>query len=297
VTPSKRHQREPGEWRPLEELISGGEETDRSGLSAFRPHIMRWRRQMARTGRRSAAIGLAVAFVLLFSSQWLSWANVGTDGPGQSSEVGVGIDGGPTILVLAYYLIWALVLALAGATVYAPRRARHALFGAAIGAIAVQFVAVVPLLRHPKGLVGVDVTNLPQFQNATELVVTRQAGMFCAVAALLVLAFSMVLAVGGDVVPPVRDDSADETADALELVEGEVQANDEAPHEPPAHDLTGPTVASSRPSSPMPVGHLEIDGLTVESVEMPPEAPNSVPSAEKDHSAYVRPLGNEQYRR
>jgi hypothetical protein len=297
VTPSKRYQREPGEWRPLEELISGREDTGRSGLNTFRPQIMRWRRQMARTGRRSAAIGLAVTFVLLFSSQWLSWANVGTDGPGQSSGVGVGIDGGPTILVLAYYLIWAVVLALAGATVYAPRRARHALFGAAVGAIAVQFVAIVPLLRHPKGLVGVDVTNLPQFQTATELVVTRQAGMFCAVAALVVLAFSMVLAVGGDVVPPIRDESADQAVDALDLVEGEPSADDEAQHEPPAHDLTGPTVASTRPSSPVPVGHLEVDGLTVESVEMPPEPPNSLSSAEKDHSAYVRPLGNEQYRR
>jgi hypothetical protein len=294
VTPSKRYPREPGEWRPLEELMSGGEETGRSGLNTFRAQIMRWRRQMARTGRRSAAIGLAVTFVLLFSSQWLSWANVGTDGPGQSSGVGVGIDGGPTILVLAYYLIWAVVLALAGATVYAPWRARHALFGAAVGAIAVQFVAIVPLLRHPKGLVGVDITNLPQFQNATELVVTRQAGMFCAVAALFVLAFSMVLAVGGDVVPPIRDGSADETVDALELVDGEPSTDDEARHEPPAHDLTGPTVASARPSSPVPVGHLEIDGLTVESTEMPA---TSAPSSEKDHSAYVRPLTNEQYRR
>jgi len=297
MTPTKRERRDPGEWRPIEELMYGRDRAERSGLSVFGPPIMRWRRQVARTGRRSAAVGLAVAFVLLLASQCLSWANVATDGPGQSSDVGVGIESAPTVLVLAYYLIWTVVLALAGATVYAPRRARHALFGASLGAIAVQLIAIVPVLQHPKGLVGVEVTSLPEFQSATELVVTRQAGMFCAVAALLVLAFSMVLAVGGDVVPALGADASEDGNEVLEVIEAE-PGTDEGEHvEHERGQQNFPSAESVPPSSPAPAGHLEIDGLTVERVEALPDGPISIPPADTDHSAYVRPLGNEQYRR
>src|SRR5262245_25373225 len=187
-------------WRPLDEVTAarddGGSWTDTLAQVG-----REWRRYLDVHGPRSAAVGLLTAFVLLVVSQWAPWASVGAANVDHSQDVPVGIDGGSTVLVLTYYVMWTLVLSLAGATVFAPPRVRQPLFGATIGAIVVQFVAILPLVRHPKTLVSAEVAASSQFGNATELLVTRQPGMFCAVAALVVLAATVVFAVGGNVMP------------------------------------------------------------------------------------------------
>ncbi|HEY7173407.1 MAG TPA: hypothetical protein VH442_00690 [Micromonosporaceae bacterium] len=283
-------------WRPIDEVVAAREGYG-PRTAATMSLLRQWRGYLELHGARYAVGGLAVAFVLLIASQWLPWASVGAAGVGHNFDVDVGIDNGSTILVLTYYLMWTLVLALAGATVFAPRRTRQPLFGASIGAIVAQFVAILPLVRHPKGLVGSDVASLPQFGNATELLVTRQAGMFCAVFALVVLGAAMVAAVQGNVVPPSMTDRVatdDDEPVAVVLTVEAPEASDEAAgrHSVPEPDSVAPT-------SPVP---LTIDALHVESVEALPDPGADDLGAradrvESDHSPYIRPLTNEQYRR
>lgn len=289
---------ESGEWRRTDEM-SLGEDAGRGRLAPF----MRQWRQYARThGRRTAAIALIVAFVLVFASQLFPWADVRT-APDRGPSFTVSIDDGANTLFVSYYLLWVAVLALAGATVYASDRARRPLFGAAMGAIVAQFIAIVPLLRHPSALA---LNRIDQFNGggdgATTLIVTRQPGIFCAVVALAVLAVGMVLAVGGTVLPPVvRDEVAPEVHDDPP---GEHVAVAVSPVEPAASNgygtvgaSQGPNGTAPNPSQPPP-GYPSVSVFTVESIEAVPDAPGapSTPPPGQDHSPYLRPLGNEQYR-
>ncbi|HEU0238619.1 MAG TPA: hypothetical protein VFR11_04985 [Micromonosporaceae bacterium] len=283
-------------WRPLDEVTAarddGGRWTDTL------TQIGRdWHRYLDVHGQRSAAAGLLAAFVLLVVSQSAPWASVGAANVDHSQDVPIGVDGGSTVLVLTYYVMWTIVLSLAGATVFAPPRVRQPLFGATIGALVVQFVAILPLVRHPKMLVSAEVAASAQFRDATELLVTRQPGMFCAVTALVVLAAAMVCAVGGNVMPaaPVPASPDAEIVDAA-TTDGSLG---DASSTEAAETVGRHSANAAPPTSPAPVGTLSVDALHVEAVEALPEAPLDPPAGplEADHSAYVRPLGNEQYRR
>ncbi|HKE63795.1 MAG TPA: hypothetical protein VKB59_03985 [Micromonosporaceae bacterium] len=284
-------------WRPLDEVTAarddGGRWTD-----TFVQISRDWRRYLDVHGQRSAAAGLLAAFVLLVVSQSAPWASVGAARVDHSQDVPIGIDGGSTALVLTYYVMWTIVLSLAGATVFAPPRVRQPLFGATVGALVVQFVAILPLVRHPKMLVSAEVAASAQFGDASELLVTRQPGMFCAVTALVVLAAAMVCAVGGNVmpappVPAAPDVEIVDTAGSTDGTPSDVSSTQAA-------EAVGRHSANAAPpTSPAPIGTLSVDALHVEMVEALPEASIDPPTGhpEADHSAYVRPLGNEQYRR
>src|SRR5215475_13749192 len=280
---------ETGEWRRTDEM-SLGEDAGRGRLA---PTMRQWR-QYARThGRRTAAIALIVAFVLVFASQLFPWADVRT-APDRGPSFTVSIDDGANTLFVSYYLLWVAVLGLAGATVYASDRARRPLFGATMGAIVAQFVAIVPILRHPSALA---LNRIDQFDQsgdgATTLIVTRQPGIFCAVVALAVLAAGMVLAVGGTVLPPVeRDEVASEVNDDPP---GEHLAVAVSPIEPAAsngYQPVGaphvPNGAAPHPSEPPP-GYPSVSVFTVESIEAVPETPVAppMPSGDQDHSPYL----------
>ena len=309
-----------GEWRQSDELapVTDIEDDDAprpSRLALARRH---WRGYVTLHGRRGAVIGLGITFVLLFASQWMAWATIAPQSAGSTSldangnptvqlltsgTYDVGIDDATTAMTLTYHLMWVIVLALAGATVFASRRARQPLFGATIGAIVVQFVAILPLLRHPKGLIVNAIANIAASSGANELIVTRGAGMFCAMAALVVLAGAMVFAVQGNVLPStVADEEADETFAgtpefAPDMPDVDVVVDIEVLPEQPAmsdgHHSVPPAIETAEP-----LGQPDVVAFTVEPVEGLPEHPDvPAPPPVTDHSAYARPLGNDKYRR
>jgi hypothetical protein len=311
-----------GEWRRSDEPapVADIDEDDAPRPSRLALARGRWRGYVTQHGRRGAVIGFAVTFVLLLASQWLPWANVvpqsrqtpnfgatdngvATLATSSSGPFNVGIDDANTAMILTYHLIWVIVLALAGATVFASRRTRQPLFGAAIGAIVVQFVAIIPLLRHPRGLIVNAISEIAAGTGATELVVTRQAGMFCAFAALVVLAGSMVFAVEGDVLPSLAADAdAEPMVGTPEPTPGfpavDIQVDIEVlPDQPVTSDgrNSGPPAIEAVPEPP---GQPDVVAFTVEAVEGLPEHPAVPdPPAATDHSAYARPLSNDKYRR
>ncbi len=310
-----------GEWRRSDELaavtdIDEDDEPRPSRLALARHH---WGSYVIRHGRRGAVIGLGITFVLLLASQWMPWANVtpqptptnGVDSNSSSFQSGeivvrgsydIGINDANTAMTLTYHLMWVIVLALAGATVFASRRSRQPLFGATIGAIVVQFVAIVPLLRHPKGLIVNAISDIASVSGASELIVTRGAGMFCAVAALIVLTGSMVFAVQGNVLPSLAADEADVpfagTPDfAPDLPEADLDVDIEVlPEQSPDSDGRH-SAPPAIDTAPEPHGEPDVVAFTVEAVEGLPEHPDVPPPPVTDHSAYARPLGNDKYRR
>jgi hypothetical protein len=312
-----------GEWRRLDEpaAVTDVDKDDASRPSRLGWARHQWRGYVTRHGRRGAVIGLGVTFVLLLASQWMPWASVvpqsrpspnfdatgdafSTLATSSSGPVNVSIDDANTAMILTYHLIWVIVLALAGATVFASRRTRQPLFGAAIGAIVVQFAAIVPLVRHPRGLIINAISDIASGTGATELVVTRQAGMFCAVAALVVLAGAMVFAVQGNVLPSLAADKEDDEPFAgtpefapdlpdadldvdIEVLPEQSGTADGRHSAPPAID-----------TAPEPQGKPDVVAFTVQAVEGLPEHPDvPAPPPSTDHSAYARPLGNDDYQR
>lgn len=312
-----------GEWRRLDEpaAVTDIDEDDEPRPSRLALARHQWRSYVIRHGRRGSVIGLGITFVLLAASQWMPWANVAPQStPSTSLDVNgnpvptvpllasgtydVGINDANTAMTLTYHLMWVIVLALAGATVFASRRSRQPLFGATIGAIVVQFVAILPLLRHPKGLIVNAVSEIAASSGATELIVTRGAGMFCAVAALVVLAGAMVFTVRGNVLPsPAADEEDDEpfagTPEfAPDLPDVDLDVDIEVL---PEQSVTSDGHHSAPPAidtAAEPYSKPDVVAFTVEAVEGLPEHPDVPPSPPAtDHSAYARPLGNEKYRR
>jgi hypothetical protein len=301
-----------GEWRRFDEPAAVTDVDDDDAPRRSRLALARdqWRSYVVRRGRRGAVIGLGITFVLLLASQWMPWANITPQStPSDDVQVlvrgayDVGIDDSNTAMILTYHLMWVIVLALAGATVFASRRMRQPLFGATIGAIVVQFIAIVPLLRHPKGLIVNAISDIAARSDATELVVTRGAGMFCAVAALVVLAGSMVFAVEGNVLPsPAADAEAEPMTGtpgpAPDLPDVDIAVDIEIlpdqPATPDGHHSAPPAIDTA----PEPHGQPDVVAFTVEAVEGLPEHPVvPPPPAATDHSAYARPLSNDKYRR
>lgn len=311
-----------GERRRFDEpvAVTGVNEDDSAPSSRLALARHEWRSYVNRHGRRGAVIGIGITFVLLLASQWMPWAsiasqsspspnfgatgNTATFGTSSTGAFSVGIDEANTAMILTYHLIWVIVLALAGATVFGSRRSRQPLFGATIGAIVVQFVAIVPLLRHPKGLIVNAISDIASRSDATELIVTRGAGMFCAVAALVVLAGAMVFAVGGNVLPSLAADDEDD-----EPFAGTSEFAPDLPAADPDADIEvlpeQSGAADGRHSAPPaidtasePQGKPDVVAFTVEAVEGLPEHPDvPAPGPVTDHSAYARPLGNDKYRR
>jgi hypothetical protein len=314
------------EWRRFDEpaAVTDIDEDDsppRSRLALARHH---WRSYVNRHGRRGSVIGLGITFVLLLASQWMPWANIvpqanpttsfdANGNPTSTVELlgngtyNVGINDANTAMTLTYYLMWVIVLALAGATVFASRRVRQPLFGATIGAIVVQFVAIVPLLRHPRGLIVNAISDIAAGTEATELVVTRGSGMFCAVAALVVLAGAMVFAVQGNVLPSLASDDENEAFDGTPEFEPDIPDADldvdmldvdiEVLPEPPATLDGRHSVPPAIDTAHEPAMQPDVVAFTVEAVEGLPEHPDvPAPPPVADHSAYARPLGNDKYR-
>jgi hypothetical protein len=309
-----------GEWRRIDEPapVTDIDEDDSPRPSRLALARRQWQRYVTRHGRRGAVVGLGITFVLLFASEWMPWANVtpqsagGLDDSGDSigtlsslpgGGFSVGIGDANTLMIVTYHLMWVIVLGLAGATVFASRRVRQPLFGATIGATVVQFVAIVPLLRHPRGLIVNAISDIASGSDATALVVTRGAGMFCGVAALVVLAGSMVLAVQGNVLPSATADDRDEPTAATPEFEPHIPAVDldvdievlpEQPTTPEGRHSAPPAIGTA----PEPADPPDVVAFTVEAVEGLPEHPVApAPSTAVDHSAYARPLGNDKYRR
>jgi|GEM_PF-6592811 len=310
-----------GEWRRFDEpaAVTDVDDDDaprRSRLALARDH---WRSYVIRRGRRGAVIGVGITFVLLFASQWMPWAtvtprstpsnNFAAGNPVTSVQLlvrgtyDVGIDDANTAMNLTYHLMWVIVLALAGATVFGSRRTRQPLFGATIGAIVVQFIAIVPLLRHPKGLIVNAISAIAAGSDATELVVTRGAGMFCAVAALVVLAGSMVFAVEGNVLPSPVAEAEPMTGTpgpAPDLPNVDIAVDIEVLPDQPATPDGRQSAPPAIDTAPEPHGQPDPDvvAFTVEAVEGLPEHPVApAPPAAPDHSAYARPLSKDKYRR
>jgi hypothetical protein len=311
-----------GEWRRFDEpaAVTDVDDDDAPRRSRLASARDQWRSYVIRRGQRGAVIGLGITFVLLFASQWMPWANVtpqstptaGFDATGSAvtgaqflarGTYDVGIDDSNTAMILTYHLMWVIVLALAGATVFASRRLRQPLFGATIGAIVVQIIAIIPLLRHPRGLIINAISDIAASSDASELVVTRGAGMFCAVAALVVLAGSMVFAVEGNVLPSIAADAEAEQitstpGPAPDLPAVDIAVDIEIVPEPPVtsdgRDETPPAIDTVRE----PHGQPDVVAFTVEAVEGLPEHPVvPAPPAVTDHSAYARPLSKDKYRR
>lgn len=307
-----------GEWRRLDEPeavtdVDAGDQPRPSRLS-LAGH--QWRSYLIRHGRRGSVIGLGITFVLLLASQWMPWANV-VPQPGQTTDssnfsnitsslsggFNVGIDDASTSMTLTYNLMWVIVLALAGATVFASRRSRQPLFGATIGAIVVQFVAILPLLRHPKGLIVNAISEIAAGSGATELIVTRGSGLFCAVAALVVLAGAMVFAVQGNVLPSPSVEEEDEPfAGTPEFAPDRPDVDLDVDIEVlPEQSVTSDGRHSAPPAihtGAEPQSKPDVVAFTVEPVEGLPDHPDvPPPPPASDHTAYARPLGNEDYRR
>jgi hypothetical protein len=309
-----------GEWRRLDgpAAVTDIDEDDEPRPSRLALTWHQWRGYVIRHGRRGSVIGLGVTFVLLIASQWMPWANVapqstpsaGLDANGipvpllANGTYDVGINDANTAMTLTYHLMWVIVLALAGATVFASRRSRQPLFGATIGAIVVQFVAILPLLRHPKGLILNAISEIGSRTGATELIVTRGAGMFCAVAALVVLAGAMVFAVQGNVLPSLASDEEDDEPFAgtpefaPDLPDAELDVDIEVL---PEQSVTSDGHHSAPPAidtAAEPHSKPDVVAFTVEAVEGLPDHPDvPAPPPATDHTAYARPLGNEEYRR
>lgn len=308
-----------GQWRRSDELtpVTDVDADDSPRPSRLALARRQWRGYLIRHGRRGGVIGFGITFVLLLASQWMPWASVvpqATNGVVNSGgavstlsttagAVDVGIDDANTVMTLTYHLMWVIVLALAGATVFASRRSRQPLFGATIGAIVVQFIAIVPLLQHPKGLIINSIAGIAAGNDATELIVTRGAGMFCAVAALIVLAGAMVFAVEGNVLPSFAADEGDAsfagTPDfAPTIPDAELNADIEVL---PEQSVTSDGRHSASPAVDTalePKGKTDVVAFTVEAVEGLPEHPDVAPAPPvTDHSAYARPIANDKYRR
>jgi hypothetical protein len=287
-----------GEWRRPDEpaAVTDIDEDDQQRPSRLALARHQWRSYVVQHGRRGSVIGLGITFVLLLASQWMPWANIAPQSaPSTSLDANgdpvvtfqslvngtydVGINDASTAMTLTYHLMWVIVLALAGATVFASRRSRQPLFGATIGAIVVQFVAILPLLRHPKGLIVNAISEIGASSGAAELIVTRGAGIFCAVAALVVLACSMVFAVQGNVLPSLAaDEEAEPFAGAPEFAPDFPDADVDVDIEVlPEQSATSDGRHSAPPAidtAPEPQSKPDVVAFTVEAVEGLPEHPD-----------------------
>jgi hypothetical protein len=195
---------EHADWGESTELTTGGDDPAWSG------RVVSWIRPVGRYAsaapQRAAMVLLGVGSIFVLAAAWFPWANVHTVGePTADNDVQVGIGDGLTTVTITYYLMWMVVLSLAGATIYASARPRNVLFGAAMGAVVGQLVAITPLLHHPKTMFSNVLDVLQTNGNGADLLVTRQPGMYCALFGLIVVAASLVVTLRGRVLPSAAE--------------------------------------------------------------------------------------------
>ena len=156
---------------------------------------------VGRTFGKASPSGLATlllicGFVLVAASQWFPLvrsvvdpSKFDADAFGQPMAT-ANIADAQFVLQIPYYLIWLVVFVLLGALVFAPGARRPVLFGAGAGALAVQALLVLPILRRPVLLVN----GSPDERGIT---MHYQSGTFFLIASFVVLAAAMVVAVRG----------------------------------------------------------------------------------------------------
>jgi hypothetical protein len=184
-------------------------------LSAPDPHADRTHRVQL-TDQVAAVLALA-GFGCALASQWYGWFAIrGITGPADviqsTSDLGlptvVGMNDANTSLQTAYYLVWLSTLVCCGAILFVPAERRRPLFGAAVGSLAALTMIVLPVLRDPsRFLSGV----LGQFIISVHA--SHRAGSYWVIAAIAVLAASLVAAVGGQVLPRSQAPRAAATPD------------------------------------------------------------------------------------
>lgn len=281
---------EHADWSESTELTTGGDDPAWSG------RVVSWIRPVGRYAgaapQRTATILVAVGFLFVIAAAWFPWANVHTVGePTARNDLQVSIADGFVPLTITYYLMWMVVLSLAGATIFAPHRIRLVLFGATTGALVAELIAIMPLLHHPKTMFNNLIDALQTNGGGADLLVTRQFGMYCALVAVLVIAAAMVVVVRGRVLP-----SAAEPAEAPSVAPQEDEESEE-PYPPIAIQgarrsarrsggVDNDTVEVSTDRTP--VNSFMVTGYEAlpeqETVPVTPIDPN-------DHTPYVRPRG------
>ncbi len=160
-----------------------------------------------RTFGKASSSGLATllfacGFLLLLASQWFPMVSA-TINPAtfNSDEFGAPLKSGnmadaQLIMQIPYYLVWLVVFVLLGALLFAPPTRRQVFFGAGAGALGVQTLIVLPILRKPLFLLDGNPA-----EPMTGITTHYQSGTFFLVAAFVALAAAMVVAVRGRILP------------------------------------------------------------------------------------------------
>jgi hypothetical protein len=250
-------------------------ETESTGPSGW------LRRNFGRPSSAGLAALLVVAgFLLVVASEWYPLVKASFRDPNSDTLSTVhrqlGMMNSETLLQIPYFLIWVVVFMSAGALAFASKARRQVLFGASAGALAVQALIVLPILRTPSMIVFSDPDE------ATGLVIARGAGTSYLIAAFFALAAAMIVAVGGRVLPAATDGDgrppmADPAPDAAAGAVPRPSMHDAIAATTPAHGDAGADIEfgwSSHRAQVVDVVELE------ESVEHAPG---------KDHDIYRRP--------
>jgi hypothetical protein len=125
-----------------------------------------------RFGRPSSAgvsaLLYACGMLLVLASQWFPmFGTTSTGATTTSPEFGfaprttANFATAETIEQIPYYLIWLVVFVLAGALIFGTQSRRPMMFGAAVGALGVQAMVVLPVLRHPMMLLSISQQVVP----------------------------------------------------------------------------------------------------------------------------------------
>ena len=281
---------EHADWSESTELTTGGDDPAWSG------RVVSWIRPVGRYAgaapQRAAMILVTVGFLFVIGAAWFPWANVHTVGdPSTRGDVQVGIADGFVPLTITYYLMWMVVLTLAGATVFAQQRNRLVFFGATVGALVAELVAIMPLLHHPKTLFSSLIAELQTSGGGADLLVTRQFGMYCALIAVLVVAAGMVVVVRGRVLPSA--------AEPAEAPPAPPQEEEEAEEPYPPIAIQGTRRGSHRSGGQendtvdMSADRTPVNSFMVTAYEALPEQETVpvTPIDPNDHTPYVRPRG------
>jgi hypothetical protein len=170
-----------------------------SSESSRRGNRFTWRLTGPYATRISVAF-YAAGLILVAAAQWFPMVGTGTvarTGPVADGAFALtaNIATAPSILQIPYYLIWVVVFVLTGTLVFSSRATRPMLFGASVGALGVQALVVLPVLRRPALILSVS------SELSSQVSLHRMSGMYYLVAAFVALAVSIVFAVRGQVLP------------------------------------------------------------------------------------------------
>jgi hypothetical protein len=282
---------EHADWSESTEMTTGGDDPAWSG------RVVSWIRPVGQYAgaapQRLATVLVAVGFLFVLAAAWFPWANVHTVGETTTrNDIQVSIADGLVPLTITYYLMWMVLLSLAGATIFAPQRTRLVFFGATTGALVAQLVALMPLLHHPKTMFSSLIDALQSRGDGADLLVTRQSGMYCALLAVLVIAAAMVVVVRGRVLPTTT-----EPVEVPVAVAPPAEDEAEEPYPPIAIQGTrrGARHDAGRDNDTVEVSpdRTPANSFMVTAYEALPEQETMpvTPIDPDDHAPYVRPRG------